>query len=476
MGRGEDSALVSVVIPTYNRARVLQTTLESVLAQTYPSIEIIVVDDGSTDDTAAILERYAGRIHVARQANQGVEMARRRGIRTSTGDYVTFLDDDDLMLPTKIERQVEVLNSRPEVGLVHCRYHYIDKDGNPLETTGWLPEGDVRKQLVWGCFPWSGGPLIRRECFDHLGENEHRDWYGDWGMWLRIALAGYPFVCVQEPLGCYRIVPGSMVDDKVANCERLVFSILDQVFANWRLPDDLVAEKHQVYAGWHFWISCRYYLGGHWDDAKRSLTATLTLWPRLLERPEELLQLFYSDAVSPRVRVHDPIKFINDVFDHLPPLAEPIGEHRSRLLSQVYAGLAVRSYAAKKIAAAKHQLREAIRLQPSLPPDCGPAALEAFVQSVCDYADNLPIESPSVFVDTVFQNLPAEAGRLTHARSRALGEVYVARAFEDYAAGRRQLVPARVLTAVRHHPPLLKNRGVISIFVRSLPELLIKGR
>ena len=475
MGRGEDSALVSVVIPTYNRARVLQTTLESVLAQTYPSIEIIVVDDGSTDDTAAILERYAGRIHVARQANQGVEMARRRGIRTSTGDYVTFLDDDDLMLPTKIERQVEVLNSQPRVGLVHCRYHYIDKDGNHLETTGWLPEGDVRRQLVWGCFPWSGGPLIRRECFRHLGENEHRDWYGDWGMWLRIALAGYPFACVQEPLGCYRIVRGSMVDDKVANCERLVFSILDQVFADWHLPDDVIAEKHQVYAGWHFWISCRYYLGGHWDDARRNLTATLTLRPELLERPEELLQLFYSDAVSPRVRVHDPIQFINDVFDHLPPIAESIGRYRSRLLSQVWAGLAVRSYAAIKIAEAQHQLREAIRLQSSLPPDHSPAAPEAFVRSVCDYADSLPGESPFVFIDTVFQNLPAEAEQLAHARSDVLGEAYIARAFEDYQAGHRRSVPSRVLSAVRHRPALLKNRGVISIFVKSLPALLIRG-
>jgi len=385
--RSEKLSLVSVIIPTYNRSKILRATLESVLAQTYPAIEVIVVDDGSTDDTAATVESYTGRVRYVKQANRGVEMARNKGIRVSSGDYLNFLDDDDLMMPTKIERQMEILDSQPQVGLVHCGYHYIDQDGNHMETTGRLPEGDVRKQLVWGCFPWSGGPLIRRECFDHIGEDEHRDWYGDWGMWLRIALAGYPFACVQEPLGYYRMVQGSMTDDKVADAERLVFSILDQVFANWQLPDDIVAEKNQIYGGWHFWISCRYYIGGYWDDAQRNLAATLTLRPELLEHPEDLLQLFYWDATSPRVRIYDPVKFINDIFDHLPPIAEPIHPYRSRLLSQVN----------------------------------------------------------------------------------------IACAFQDYFAGHRRTVPQRVLAAVRHHPSLLKNRGVVSILVKSLPALMRQG-
>ena len=471
MSNIENQPLVSVIIPTYNRAQILRETLDSVLAQSYPAIEIVVVDDGSTDDTAAVVAQYAGRARHIRQRNQGVEMARNKGIRVSTGDYLTFLDDDDLMLPSKIERQVEVLNSRPEVGLVHCRYHYVDEDGNHMETTGRLPEGDVRKPLLWGCFPWSGGPLIRRECFDHIGEQEHRDWYGDWGMWLRIALAGYPFACVQEPLGCYRIVRGSMVDEKVANCERLVFHILDQVFANYRLPDDAVAERGQIYGGWRFWISCRYYLGGLWDAAMRNLTETLTLRPALLDQTEELVQLLYWDAVSPRVRVHDPIQFVNDVFDHLPPIAEPIGPYRSRVLGQVVAGLALRNYGAGNLAQARRQLREAIALDPGMLDQP-----ETFVRTVYDYANRLPAESPFDYVDTVFQNLPAEAGRLGQVRSRVLGEVNIARAFEDYQAGRWRTVPPRVLTALRHRPSLLRNRGVISIFVKSLPALLAEAR
>jgi glycosyltransferase involved in cell wall biosynthesis len=454
--------LVSIIIPTYNRSHVLATTLKSVLAQTYPALEIIVVDDGSTDDTETALSRFRGRIRYIKQVNQGVEMARNRGIRVSTGDYLTFLDDDDLMMPDKIARQVKVLRSRPEVGLVHCRYHYIDKDGNLMETTGMLPQGDVRRNLLWGCFPWSGGPLIRRECFDHIGEREHRDWYGDWGMWLRIALAGYEFSCVQEPLGCYRMVPGSMIDDKVANAERLVFSILDQVFANWPLPDDIVAERNQIYSGWHFWISCRYYSGGRWDDAKRNLAAALTLRPELLERPDDLPELFYRDALSPRMRVHDPIKFINDIFDHLPTAAEPVSQFRSRLLSRVYARLAMQNFGEGKITEAKRQLVGLVAVELATED-----LADLLGKSVIGHALGLPVGSVFRYVDTVFENLPTELNHVNPVRTRvrrALGGANVACAFQDYFSGQWFMAGQRVLTALRYHPITLVTSVFKAVF------------
>ncbi len=285
------SPLVSVVITTCNRAEILPTALESVLSQTYPAIEIIVVDDGSTDETAAVVAQYGQRVRYVRQSNQGVEMARRQGIQAMIGDYITFLDDDDLMAPTKIERQAAILDSRLEVGVVHCGYRYIDKDGNILGMSGRLPEGDMRKSLVWGCSPWSGGPLIRRQCFDCFGADEHPDWYSDWGMWLRITLAGNQWACVQEPLGDYRIVRGSMIDNRIPNAERLVFHLLQEVFGNWELPREILAEKDEIYAGWHFWISCRYYTVGSWEDAQQNLVKCLQFRPLLVGHPEKMALL-----------------------------------------------------------------------------------------------------------------------------------------------------------------------------------------
>lgn len=461
-----EKPLVSVIIPTYNRAKVIPPTLESVLAQTYPNIEIVVVDDGSTDNTEALIAQYNGRVRYIRQHNQGVEMARNRGFWNSSGAFVNFLDDDDLMLPTKIEQQIALFEKHPAHGIVHCGYHYIDKDDHLMETTGNLPDGDVRKPLAWGCFPWSGGPLVRREALEVIGEDEHRDWYGDWGMWLRVALAGYTFGCVQEPLGQYRIVPGSMTDDKVANAERLVFHILDDIFTIYDLPAEAHAEKNQIYAGWHFWIACRYYLSGYWEQGQRSLADVLSLRPELLQKPEDLVQMFFWDATSPRVRVQNPIKFINDVFDHLPPVAVPLAGYRNRLLSQIQVTFALHSYGTGKVAEGRDQLSEAVR--------CDPAILEKtddFIRLVYDYAARQRMASTVDFVNTVFENLPPQALSLTHIRGKVLGDVNVASAFLDYSAGRRRLVPGRVLQAVRNQPSLLKNRGVLSIFVKSLPAL-----
>ena len=111
---GSNPARVSIVIPTHNRAGLLRLAVDSALAQTYPQVEVIVVDDGSTDGTAAMVAQYGERVTYLRQANRDVAAARNTGIRAASGDYLAFLDDDDLILPDKIERQAQVLAARPE--------------------------------------------------------------------------------------------------------------------------------------------------------------------------------------------------------------------------------------------------------------------------------------------------------------------------------------------------------------------------
>src|SRR5690606_38360993 len=141
----------------------------------------------------------------------------------------------DLMLPDKIARQVDLLRSRPECGLVHCGFYRIDRDGRKIDIVNHLPEGDVRERLVQGCFLWSGAPLIRREVIDEAGLFDESVWSSDAEMWLRIAIAGYEFGCVQEPLGCYRILPDSSMAD-VARTERMDMATLERTFADPRLP------------------------------------------------------------------------------------------------------------------------------------------------------------------------------------------------------------------------------------------------
>src|SRR5689334_17614281 len=111
---------VSVVIPTYNYGRFLAEAIESALSQTRPPGEIIVVDDGSTDDTASIVKGFDAHVKYIKQENAGVCAARNRGVNESTGELIAFLDADDRFEPTAIEKQAAIFESEPEVGLVYC--------------------------------------------------------------------------------------------------------------------------------------------------------------------------------------------------------------------------------------------------------------------------------------------------------------------------------------------------------------------
>jgi glycosyltransferase involved in cell wall biosynthesis len=461
----ESLARVSVIIPTYNRSDLLRLTVESVLAQTYPNVEIIVVDDASTDNTARMMAQYAGRVvYIRRETNQGSRENLRLGLQAATGEYINFLDHDDLFMPSKLERQVQVLDSQPEIGLVHCGYYHIDKDGNRLEKVVFLPAGTLR-ELVCTNPIWSGAPLIRRECLDQPGLFDDLIWYSDWGRLLRIALAGYQFACVQEPLGAYRILPNSQMAN-VAAIERFAIGLLDKIFVESQLPTDVLATKTQTYGNIYLWLSWRYYQAGLWDGAQRAFTEALTLYPQLLEQPEQLLlpSLRYGAL---NIRVADPVGFTINVFDHLPVCAESLKQYRARILSQVYLDLALRNYGVGSVAEAKRQLAEAINLDPSLL-----KRPEGFIEALCSNATHLPIEAPLQFVDTVLQNLPAGAQPLERVRSQALSGVSIGSAFENYAAGRQRTTIYQVLTALRYCPSWLKNRGVVSIFVRSLLGLV----
>jgi len=455
-------ARVSIIIPTHNRSQLLRVAVESALAQTYPNLEIIVVDDGSTDNTARMMGHYAGRVLYIRQANQDVAAARNTGIRAASGEYLTFLDDDDFILPTKLERQVQLLDARPEIGLVHCGYYHTDEAGNPIDRVTFLPEGDVLKELVCGNFIWVGAPLIRRECFDQTGvfDDEIPAVGADWDMWLRIAQAGYLFACVQEPLGAYRMHQDSMLAN-VAGLEHATLVALDQVFANPALPAGVVAIKEQAYGTWRLWLSGRYYATGLWENGRRNLAEALALRPQLLKRPAALLQLLSDEALGPRVA--DPVRFVTGVLDHLPAVAGDFSRYRLPLLGKVYLGLALRQYGRGEIASATRALAEAIALDPTI--------LEQphyFADALSNHAMRLPIDAPLAYVETVLQNLPAQARSLAHVRPRVLGEVNIGCAFQDYFAGRRRLTTRRVLTALRYQPAWLGNPGVVSIFLKSL--------
>ena len=186
---GDASPLVSVIIPTYNRGWIIGEAVDSVLAQEYPNTELIVVDDGSTDATDAVLAAYGDRIRLLRQKNRGVSAARNAGIRAAAGELIAFLDSDDLWLPAKLGRQVAFFQQHPDAVACQTEETWI-RNGvrvNPGKRHR-KPSGMIFIPSLELCLVSPSAVMIRRELFDQVGLfDEDLPACEDYDMWLRIS-------------------------------------------------------------------------------------------------------------------------------------------------------------------------------------------------------------------------------------------------------------------------------------------------
>lgn len=192
--------LVSVIIPTYNRCKELRVALDSVISQTYQNIEIIVVDDGSTDNTREVVSSYTDVKYLV-QNNNGPSAARNTGIKNSHGELIAFLDSDDAWLPHKLEKQVRCFVERPELGIVGTGCFNCDENlANPTARSNLkLAKSDREQILIWNYWP-TPSLCIRRICFDTVGFfDEEMKFAEDWDMWIRIAQSFQSFT-IKEPL------------------------------------------------------------------------------------------------------------------------------------------------------------------------------------------------------------------------------------------------------------------------------------
>jgi len=180
---------VSVIVPTYNRAKFIERALDSVLNQTFLDFEIIVIDDGSIDNTKEVLYQYNDKIKYIYQNNSGISAARNRGINESLGEYIAFLDSDDFWAPEKLNEQVKVLDSNKKVGIVYVRMPIVNAKGEQL---GMKPAGVSGKNFhellhLWGDLPTSS-VMTRKECFLKAGMFDvSLTMSEDTEMWIRIA-------------------------------------------------------------------------------------------------------------------------------------------------------------------------------------------------------------------------------------------------------------------------------------------------
>jgi glycosyltransferase involved in cell wall biosynthesis len=221
--------LVTVVIPAYNAGRFVGEAVASALAQTYPLIEVVVVDDGSTDDTAEVLKRFGEAIQVVRQDNRGLAAARNRAIAEASGEFVALLDADDRWDPSKVARQVERLRLDDRAILVHTGVSYMGPDGSPAL---WRQRFDPFTTYVGRCTVallrhngiTASSVLLRRSALPAVAFRDGCFGCEDWDLWLRLAGVG-EFECLQDPLTHYRLHVG--MSNNQAIMRRSVVKVLE---------------------------------------------------------------------------------------------------------------------------------------------------------------------------------------------------------------------------------------------------------
>ncbi|KOP27853.1 glycosyl transferase family A [Hapalosiphon sp. MRB220] len=273
---------VSVVIPAYNAMTYLPETLESVLQQTFTDFEILIINDGSSDNIVEWTHQIADpRVRLISQPNQGVSVARNTGITHAQGEYIAFLDADDLWQPTKLEKQVHYLEDNPEVGLVYTWTAFVDQWGKHTGIVlAFHAEGNVWEQIVVRDMISNGStPMVRRSCFETVGVFDPSFRYApDRDMWTRIA-ARYSFGVVKEPLILYRQLPNSFSRNHEKMIQELR-QVIEKTFQS--TPLELLYLRNQSYGWMNFFAAWGYLQGtGNYKDAMHYRQQAILHYPQI---------------------------------------------------------------------------------------------------------------------------------------------------------------------------------------------------
>lgn len=257
---------VSIIIPTYNRLKFLQEAIDSVLAQHYQGYELIVVDDGSTDNTRQIAQKYSGKISYIYQENRGVSAARNRGIDKSTGEYLCFLDSDDLWKPDKLSTQVSFMDNNLDYPVCYTDEIWIRNGVRVNQREKHRKYGGlIFPYCLPLCIISPSSVMIRRELLDRVGGfDESLPACEDYDLWLRIA-KDYPIYFIEQPLIIKRGGHEDQLSRKYYGMDRYRIIALEKLLAG----DNLSAEYEKLVRQ-QLAIKCRIYAEGCYKRGKQA--------------------------------------------------------------------------------------------------------------------------------------------------------------------------------------------------------------
>ena len=269
---------VSVIIPVYNCELYIAQAIESVLNQTYTDYEIIVINDGSTDNTHQVLQPYMKKIRYFSQENKGLSATRNQGIKMAKGKLISLLDADDLFLYYKLQEQVAIFEAEPSIGLVQSGWRLVNEKGEKIEDVKpWhkSPELDLVTWLKWKATNPSG-MMFRKEWLERVnGFNEDLRRLEDFDIVIRLALAGCQATWFPKVAVCYRQHRGNMTRNLLAQIE-VEEKILDEFFSNPNLPGKIQYLEKELRYGSLIWNCWRLYKAGNFSEMATYLQKSLS--------------------------------------------------------------------------------------------------------------------------------------------------------------------------------------------------------
>jgi glycosyltransferase involved in cell wall biosynthesis len=293
---------VSVIVPTYNRANYLPEALRSILTQSYSPCEVIVVDDGSTDDTDQVLQAFGSPVRYFKQDHQGVAIARNRGLELATGDVIAWLDADDLWMSDYLATVIPVLEHDSRLDGVYCGFTHIDAEDRPLTTPVLepVPPDKLYSALIGSDFILTSGFVARKKCFDQAGNFDAQFCIcEDYDLFLRFAQR-FTFVGIPRSMVMLRVHDANTTRDTAAFCRFRVALVEKHWGPREGDASSWSVDKQCAYA--HAFLNCavRYFQDGRPDEGWHYFEEAVLVWPDLMRGLDTFFELVVGD--QPRGR------------------------------------------------------------------------------------------------------------------------------------------------------------------------------
>lgn len=366
--------LVSIIISTYNRARTISKAIDSVLAQTYPNFELIIIDDGSADNTGEVVAAYKDpRIKYKWVENGERSRARNIGIKMSQGKYVAFLDSDDWYLPNKLATQVPALEDNPHHGLVLGGWKVVDEAGKTLQSVRpwqWISTEPTLEEWLFASTATIHSVLVRKDCLTRVnGFDEELFMSEDIELWIRLVQAGCSVIWTKEVVAAYVVHEKNSLRNwpKVKQGKT---RFLKKIFSNPKIKRKLSVTESEVLAQHHLSLAFEAIEADLPERSQQELTQAVEHNPSLVAQDGAELEKYIINHSQYFLVTHS-IKFVEQFFENLPHSLSHIKQYRRRVLGKTWMSQAWRAHKKDDLKRVRYSIFQAIWYHPSCLKDRG---------------------------------------------------------------------------------------------------------